>query len=212
MNNTELKIYKVAKEHFYKNGYYNTTVREIAKSAGVNSGLFNYYFQNKYTVAKMIYDEIFYNIKNLTMRYFSDEKNPAIFMGVMMRLHTYTLYSDPIVEFVIDALKEGIFEDSIFNTTTPLVQDISDYYQKDFTGETLHLLLSITIATEKTCLTQKYNGLISYDLCKIANTILKIHLLGFDLDKAEITRCTESIIEKFEFIRSEHPNFVDLII
>lgn len=212
MNNAELKIYTTAKEHFYKNGYYSTTVREIAKSAGVNSGLFNYYFNNKYNLAKMMYDEIFYNIQKLTMRYFSDEKNPAIFMGVMMRLHTYTLYSDPIVKFVIDALKEGIFEDSILSTTKFLVKDIADYYQKDFTDEALHLLLSITVATEKTCLTQKYNGLISYDLHQLANTILKIHLLGFELDKEEIRKCRESIIEKFEFIRSKHPDFVHLII
>ncbi|PAB60561.1 TetR/AcrR family transcriptional regulator [Anaeromicrobium sediminis] len=212
MNDTELKIYNAAKEHFYKNGYYNTTVREIAKSAEVNSGLFNYYFQNKYNIAKMMYDDIFYNIKNLTLQYFNDEKNPAIFMGVMMRLHTYTLYSDPIVKFVMDALKEGIFEDSIFYTTEILVKNIADYYKRNYTDEALHLLLSITIATEKTCLTQKYNGRISYDLHQIANTILKIHLSGFDLDKDEIARCTESIVEKFEFITSKHPNFVDLII
>jgi len=212
MNETELKIYEVAKMQFYNNGYYSTTVRDIAKEAGVNSGLFNYYYKNKYTIAKKMYDDIFYNIKALVRNHFDTEEHPAIIMGIMMRLHTYVLYSDSIVPFVVDALKEGIFEESILTTTAPMVKDIADYYHRDYSEQTLHLLLSITLATEKTCLTQKYHNLIDFPLEQIADVILKIHLQGFDLDKEVIQSLTIIIMEKFNELINEYPNFVELII
>lgn len=212
MNDAELKIYKAAKTHFYTDGYYNTTVRDIADTAGVNSGLFNYYFKNKHNIARQLYDDIFYNIKDLLMNHIGEEKNPAIFMGVLMRMHTYTLYNDAIVKFAMDALKEGIFEESIFTTATPLVTDIANYYHKEMSAEALHLLLSISLATEKTSLTQKYHGLINYDLSQLADIVLKIHLQGFGLEMEEIQIVTNNVREKFDFIQQKHPDYIHLII
>ncbi len=212
MKETELKIYNEAKRLFYKDGYYKTTVRDITKAAGVNSGLFNYYFQNKYNLATKMYDDIFYNIKHLVTKYYYDEENPAIFMGIMMRLHLYVLYNEKIIKFSMDALKEGIFEESIHKTTAILVKNIDNYYNINSTDEELHLLLSITLGSENACLKNKYKGEINFSLKHISNIILKIHLNGFDLDNEEIKRCTDIVIKKFEFIEKDCPDFVDLII
>ena len=54
MNKTKKKIFIEAKRLFESGGYYDTTVREITSAAGVNSGLFNYYFKNKYNLAKQM--------------------------------------------------------------------------------------------------------------------------------------------------------------
>lgn len=48
------KILETAKELFYEQGYYKTTVAEITKKAGVNNGLFTYYYGTKTNLSNII--------------------------------------------------------------------------------------------------------------------------------------------------------------
>ena len=46
-------------------------------------------------------------------------------MGIMMRLHTYTINDDMAIRFTIDALKEGIFEESMIGEVPSLITNIN---------------------------------------------------------------------------------------
>jgi AcrR family transcriptional regulator len=212
MNETELKIYASAKKHFYEKGYYKATVRDIAQSAGVNSGLFNYYYKNKYNLAKIIYNEIYNNIRELVKECFSEEKNPVILVGVMLHVHTYLLYDAKIIKFAMDALKEGIIEECRLVNGRELVRNVTEYLKKNFTEEQINLLLAITLAAEKTVLNQKYAGNLSYDLKRSADVVWKIFLNGYDLENEEIIRLREIVYEKFDYLCSEVPDYVDRLI
>ncbi|MBO4361100.1 MAG: TetR/AcrR family transcriptional regulator [Eubacteriaceae bacterium] len=61
----EAKITESAKELFYEQGFNKTTVAQITKNAGVNNGLFTYYFGSKSNLAGMIETRFRLDMRNL---------------------------------------------------------------------------------------------------------------------------------------------------
>lgn len=55
---TENKIKEAARKVFLQKGFKGTTSRDIAKEAGLNVALTNYYFRKKETLFKIIFNEI----------------------------------------------------------------------------------------------------------------------------------------------------------
>lgn len=212
MNKTQQKIYDEGKKLFYSQGYYNTTVREITKKANANSGLFNYYFKNKYNLAIQICNEIFYKIKKIVEEYFPEEENPAVFAGIMLRMHTYIHNDSRIIKFIIDISKEGILEESILQSTMKLNEKINNYYKKNHDYEYLRFLTAITLASESAAMEQKYKGTVSYDIEKISNIIFKIHLNGFELNESEINACKKNVTKKFNILYNNYSELVNNII
>ena len=51
------RILKEAKTLFIKNGYNGTTIRDIAKASETNVAMVNYYFQSKYNLFEIIFEE-----------------------------------------------------------------------------------------------------------------------------------------------------------
>lgn len=51
------KILKEAKILFIKNGYNGTSIRDIAKASDTNVAMVNYYFQSKYNLFEIIFEE-----------------------------------------------------------------------------------------------------------------------------------------------------------
>lgn len=56
--NTEERIKEAARKVFLQKGFKGTTSRDIAKEAGLNVALTNYYFRKKETLFKIIFNEI----------------------------------------------------------------------------------------------------------------------------------------------------------
>lgn len=73
-DNTEEKIRAAAKKLFTEKGLANTTVREVAEEAGVNTALLNYYFRSKEKLFMSIFAESFqeYRQKILNMMFLDD--------------------------------------------------------------------------------------------------------------------------------------------
>lgn len=61
------RILKEAKTLFIKNGYNGTTIRDIAKASETNVAMVNYYFQSKYNLFEIIFEEA---IEILTQKIF----------------------------------------------------------------------------------------------------------------------------------------------
>ncbi len=56
-DNTEKKILAAARTVFHKRGYTGARMEEIAKTAGVNKALLNYYFRSKEKLFKKVFQE-----------------------------------------------------------------------------------------------------------------------------------------------------------
>ena len=53
------RILHTARKLFIKNGYTGTSIRDIAKASGTNIAYVNYYFESKYNLFEIIFDEAF---------------------------------------------------------------------------------------------------------------------------------------------------------
>src|SRR5690606_16196960 len=69
--NTKEHIFKTAEDLFFRNGYYATTIRDIATEAAVNSSMVNYYFQTKENLYLQILEQLQYNL-DFDMRLVND--------------------------------------------------------------------------------------------------------------------------------------------
>ena len=212
MNKNEKSIYVAAKELFFKKGYYNTSTREIAEAAGVNSGLISYYFNSKSNLAVRIFDEMFFNIKTLTTENVPLEKNPAVLMGLMMKLQTYALQNEKIIKFVEDTFTEGIFEESILNSYMDLMRKINIYYDSGYSDEKLLNSLTYTVGVEKSLLTKNRDCNICYTTDDLSSTILRMHLFSFRLEDEEVEMCLRLVHIHFEKIRKNIRSLMDKII
>lgn len=53
------RILHTARKLFIKNGYTGTSIRDIANASGTNIAYVNYYFESKYNLFEIIFDEAF---------------------------------------------------------------------------------------------------------------------------------------------------------
>lgn len=58
-SNASERILHTARKLFIKNGYTGTSIRDIANASGTNIAYVNYYFESKYNLFEIIFDEAF---------------------------------------------------------------------------------------------------------------------------------------------------------
>lgn len=81
------KILKEAKTLFIKNGYNGTSIRDIAKASDTNVAMVNYYFQSKYNLFEIIFEEA---MEILTQKIFLTLGSDAPFFELIETwIHTY---------------------------------------------------------------------------------------------------------------------------
>ena len=59
---TKTALYQSARNCFYEQGYFNTSIRDIVGAANSRLGLFSYHFESKEAVAVMVFREYISNV------------------------------------------------------------------------------------------------------------------------------------------------------
>ncbi len=97
------RILKEAQILFIKNGYKGTSVRDIAKASGTNVAMVNYYFQSKYNLFEIIFEDA---LDIFTKRIFATINSDLPFFELIeMWIHTYyeVLFEYPqIAAFILN--------------------------------------------------------------------------------------------------------------
>ena len=130
----------------------------------------------------------------------------------MMRLHGYCLNDKRIITFTVYALKEGIFEESVLETTKNLITGIDIFYKTGMSDEERYLALALTLGIEKSVFIQNYHGKINYDVKTRADIVLRNHLFHLNIEKEERKKCMEKVINVFQNISDNDPDFVKKLI
>lgn len=71
--NTEAKIKRAARMVFHKNGFAATRTRDIAKEAGINIALLNYYFRSKKRLFEIVMSETLFDFMQGMISVYNDE-------------------------------------------------------------------------------------------------------------------------------------------
>lgn len=138
------KILKEAQILFIKNGYKGTSVRDIAGASGTNVAMVNYYFQSKYNLFEIIFEDA---LDVLTGRIFTTiTSDLPIFELVENWIHTYydVLFEYPqIAAFILnevslnpEGLTHRIKNRNPYNAFSKIEQRIEDEIKKGTIRET----------------------------------------------------------------------------
>ena len=105
---TEEKIKEAARKLFTQNGFAATKTRDIAKEAGINSALLNYYFRSKKKLYELIMQE---NLQQLMQEVIlvANDKNTSLEEKMEMIVDNYTrmlLEKPNIPLFVINEIQK----------------------------------------------------------------------------------------------------------
>jgi AcrR family transcriptional regulator len=112
---TEDKIKQAAKEVFLREGYEGATVRQIAREAGVNVALMNYYFQSKEQLFRSIYMESFGAFFGSMVRLLNEEIPLEVKIWKIVDRYTDFLMENPMIPLFVLAEHrkegEGLFQE-----------------------------------------------------------------------------------------------------
>jgi len=94
---TKEKLYQIAKDLFYEQGYHKTTMKQISDIAGISSGNLTYYFSTK----DKIVEELFHEYLERILTFIEDE---LLIEGSEENIYQTYLYSGII--FNVNILKD----------------------------------------------------------------------------------------------------------
>ncbi|NTW71277.1 MAG: TetR/AcrR family transcriptional regulator [Eubacteriaceae bacterium] len=146
---TEDKIYKAAKQLFYKRGYYGTTTRDITTKSGTNLGLIKYYFGSKKIIAYRVIKEVIEEIISQIEKNIKGAEDPILFSMVYMNLYLSVLLNDRQLEAfmvesysdeVMDAADDAFYDSYLYKLNHEILKDHSFLPELD-RDTTIHLNL-----------------------------------------------------------------------
>ncbi len=106
--NTEEKIKQAAKEVFMAKGFDGCSTREIAKAAGMNVALVNYYFRSKQQLFKLIYQAASEDLVNSMVEVFSqDLPLEEKVRHVIERQYAFLTKHPELPGFIVSSMNRG---------------------------------------------------------------------------------------------------------
>jgi len=109
-NNTEVKqrILQVARELFIKNGYNNTSIRDIASASDTNVAMVNYYYHSKYNLFEIIFEEALGVLLSRVLNVINSDKPIFDLIASWIESYYETLLEYPQIPiFILNAINQN---------------------------------------------------------------------------------------------------------
>ncbi|MDD3501214.1 MAG: TetR/AcrR family transcriptional regulator [Candidatus Cloacimonadales bacterium] len=101
-------IFESAIENFAKNGFHNTSMSDIAKSAGVADGTLYLYYKNKDDLMIKVFNEMVDEKLELIQEAIKDEKNPLEKLYKVFEYHIELFTNNPdYVRFFVQEVRQS---------------------------------------------------------------------------------------------------------
>ncbi len=113
---------------FLEQGYYKTSMRQIAAEADVSLGLVEYHFGNKRNLAFAYLQNLLMQLPRYTNQYFAESSDPVLHSCVIMRFYNRILCSPNYVNFYKDMLDADILLEAIMQSGTKTIDAIMKIY------------------------------------------------------------------------------------
>lgn len=212
MEGTQAKdrLYRAACDLFVEKGFRDTTVRDIANRAGVNSGLMHYYYKSKRNIALDIVEKMAFEAQKIIERDVDRMASPALFLGLIMRLTLYFLYSDVNARFYTDCLKEDILEEAAIPKCMEILGLMNRQFGTGLKRQDLMLIQSIAIGAQRTMILKKQEGIVDYPLEVMGELEYRILLSFFSLERSTIGHLTENCSRMAQAMYAGNTRFTDI--
>lgn len=107
-NETKERILFVARDLFITNGYVNTSVRDIAAAADTNVAMVNYYFNSKYDLFEIIFEEALNVLLDRILSVVNSDKPIFDLLALWIDSYYETLLEYPQIPiFILNAVNQN---------------------------------------------------------------------------------------------------------
>jgi AcrR family transcriptional regulator len=198
-NNKREIILQAAKKLFAKQGYDNTSVREIVLKANTSMGNLYFHFPNKQTILKVICKEYVNILRNQIKIIHDLSFRPEVGFALDFRIGYITTLEHPKTSQVFSAAQNipEIHEYSLENKRVRLKTFFCDSVSPD---EVNYLAIAIQGIADG-IFDQKREGKLTEKSSVLSNTIIDYSLRLIGYSKSEITR---TIDEVDDYIKQHH--------
>lgn len=200
-------ILELARKLFLSQGYYKTSIRQIARELDISLGLVAYYFPTKRELAETIISMQYYGEKRIVCEYVRQMDDPILFSGTLTKLQM-TIFNSPVFRRIyLDALREDIICDVIIKSGLDTYRWISEKYGLGYSDDYLALYGNFdAIALERVLLL--YGGE-NQLVTNVPDTIFKSYMKYLYGDEQFLEDCckkTDAIVRR---ILSEKPELLE---
>jgi len=195
-------VVKNAADLFLKQGYVNTSVKQIADSVQLGKGHLYYYFKKKEDIVVYIFHDIIEHIySTINDTDITADNNPFLKYAVSELIFVNMLAS------LYHVFRIHVEVTQIRTVKIEYIKIVNDYFKNNFNENIASLadrdlLLSATasMSAETELLAQYYSGNREVCLNEIALTAVKIRLLLLGADSADIAQTTENALKAYELV------------
>ncbi len=196
------QVVKNAAELFLKQGYVNTSIKQIADSVHLGKGHLYYYFKKKEDIVVYLFRDIIEHIySTINDSSLTEDNSPflryavseLIFVNMLATLHL-------VFRIHVEVTR-------IYTVKVEYIKIVNDFFKNNFkenidsfTDKDLLLSATASMAAETDLLAQYYAGNREVSLNEIALTAVKIRLLLLGADSADIAQTTENALKAYELV------------
>lgn len=200
-------ILELAQKLFLSQGYYKTSIRQIARELDISLGLVAYYFPTKRELAETIVSMQHYGETRIVHQYVSQMEDPILFSGTLTKLQM-TIFNSPVFRRIyLDVLREDIICDVIIKSGLDTYRRISQKYGLNYSDDYLSLYGNFNaIALERILLLYgRENQLVT----NVPDTIFKSYMKYIYGDENFLEDCCKKTDIIVKQILSERPELLN---
>ena len=127
MEDSKSKILSASAQLFVKNGYDGTSVRQIAKEAGVNIAMISYYFKSKEGVLVDLINETSYKMQEKTNRIKDLDLEPRERISLLFRTYVDHFVDHELVSYVFGTELSLNRNENIIKLILSIISRSDDY-------------------------------------------------------------------------------------
>lgn len=196
------EIVSAAKELFYTNGYYNTSLRNVADRLSIHHSNILYYFPNKKALGNVVYGGLYDTISTHMLELLHNKDK--YYLATYLRLHYKVMYWDKnIFRLYSDFINEGIVTEYVLPNALRNYRYYTDAFDLDLSDEELSAIFHASQGIEQRFinLIVRHESPVSFE--KVIDMILSAPLLYMGVDRGEIKRIIAQSVTNVNRIPNE---------
>ncbi len=205
--NTREQILKTASELFYEKGYKSTTVREVARQAGLSLSRLNYHFNSKADLASYIVERFLLNFEHTMCELDYDKSDRLLCNVIHIRLiEKFFLSDDKAMNFYYEMAVENNLHTMMIESDYRHFLQQSKYLKLETDRQTLRMTAHIFIGSMIRLFCAKREGDLNAPDRQILDICNNLHLKLLDIDEPERVRLIAAAHDYTRHLRFETDN------
>jgi AcrR family transcriptional regulator len=206
------KVGRIARKLFLKQGYENTTIRQILKKTGILTGSLYNLFNNKEDILLFVFKEVTDEIVSMTQELVKNVKEPFLRFSIATATQIIAAWGNRnVLNLYISCFRSDTVYDFIVRQRTGFMKRNLKESNIEYTDDDIYYRILSLIAMKKALYEARAKGLVTLSIEDMYCFVIRVGLSEFDVPKKQIDtiiRQTMEILKDKDKIRKQFLSFL----